>query len=352
MAQRPVSLARRPSEVVRRRVRAGVCVGVIASTMFLAGCSSQSSPTSCHPHGSPARLVAGCGTLFGIATQPHSFARLKIVERTLGLRFDLVYRFHDIDDRLPTADERALVADDRVLHISIDARRYQDPGHRVAWSAVASGAYDAALSKQARGVASLRAPVFLTFDHEPDQPQRRLLGSPSDFVAAWRHVHDLFVRAGATNAVWVWVVTGYGPTRAIAARMWPGNSYVDWISWEAYNASGCREGHTDPAQFQSFDETALPFYWWIRKHGPPLGIDVSKPMMISEAGSVVYSGDPGLTAKWYQQIPGVLAQHPQIRAIALWDRHGIAGCGYDFDHSALINQAVSTAGSQPPITAG
>ena len=28
--------------------------------------------------------------------------------------------------------------------------------------------------------------------------------SPADFVAMWRHVHDIFVANGATNATWVW----------------------------------------------------------------------------------------------------------------------------------------------------
>ncbi len=27
---------------------------------------------------------------------------------------------------------------------------------------------------------------------------------PGEFVAAWRHVHDIFTSVGATNATWVW----------------------------------------------------------------------------------------------------------------------------------------------------
>jgi hypothetical protein len=284
-----------------------------------------------------------CGVLWGVATDPNTRPQLQSVERELDRRFAIVYRFHDLDDAIPTADERALVADGRILHISIDPRIYAAPQLTLQLRDVADGRYDTDLIAQARGIAALHVPVFVTFGHEPDQPGRAAEGGPSEFIAAWRHVHDLFARAGAHNAVWVWVVTGYPPAFTSAGQLWPGNAFVDWISWEAYNTSGCRQSHTNPTQFQSFAAIALPFYRWLKQSGPALGISADKPMMLSEVGSVVYAADPALTASWYRQIPSVLAKYSRIRAVSLWDRPGNFDCDYRFDGVPAILDAVSGA---------
>jgi beta-mannanase len=33
---------------------------------------------------------------------------------------------------------------------------------------------------------------------------RTMAHSPEDYVAAWRHLHDLFAKRGADNVRWVW----------------------------------------------------------------------------------------------------------------------------------------------------
>lgn len=331
----------------QRRLAKITSLTAAALAILAAGCTSGAAtsteatpPPAC---GLSTKLVPRCGVILGIATDPPTIDRLHDVERGLNVRFPMVHRFHDLDSPIPTADERALLAEGRILQISLDARFYSRPNDVVRWSDIAVGKYDALLRAQARGVASLREPVFLTFDHEPDLPRRLGLGTPAEFVAAWRHVHALFDSAGATNAVWVWVVTGSPETANLAARTYPGNDVVDWISWESYNASGCREYRTDPARFRSFAETTLSFLRHLRAVRTSLGIDASKPMMISEAGSVVYPNDPTLTASWYQQIPAVLAAHPQIKAIGLWDRTGTGNCDYQFDDLPRVAGAVTQA---------
>ncbi|MEO5744263.1 MAG: hypothetical protein ABIQ53_06685, partial [Terracoccus sp.] len=163
--------------------------------------------------------------------------------------YDFVYRFHRATSPFPSAEETALVQSGRLLHISVDT----PPG--MTWAQVADGAVDQALLEQARGLAALGKPVWVTFDHEPDNPAKTALGSGADFVRAWRHVHDLYTSAGATNAVWVLVMIGTQPGLARAATMYPGNDVVDWISWDVYNASGCRTGKFIPDRWQTFEES-------------------------------------------------------------------------------------------------
>jgi hypothetical protein len=207
MRQRPIALI---------IVLIGALVGALCAVIitFVRGAGSLAvCPVS-------RKLVPSCGTLWGVATDPNTLAAVRSAERATGTTFNMVYRFHDLDDDFPTDDERALVADHRVLHVTI-APTFFGSSQIITWREIASGAFDASISTQARGVASLHVPVFVTFDHESDRPDRAVRGSPSDFIAAWRHVHDLYARAGADQAVWVWVVTGYPPFFETAARIWP-----------------------------------------------------------------------------------------------------------------------------------
>jgi len=298
-----------------------------------------------------ADLISGrCGTIWGAVTDPNALAGMAGLQNRVGRQFDMTYRFHDIDDQIPTDDERRAVRAGLILHIDIAAQLFTDPQRPITWREVASGAFDNDLLNQARGIASLGAPVFLTFDHEPDQAARRARGTAADYVAAWRHIHALYARAGVTNVIWTWVVTGYPSSITTASAMWPGNSYVDWIGWEAYNASGCKSGYPTIRKSESFAASVLPFYNWLHRDGPKHGVDIRKPMMISEAGSAVVDGGASLSAAWYRAIPGVLARIPEVRAITLWDRPGHGACHYRFDAQPAVVRAVTAAMSATPHT--
>lgn len=289
-------------------------------------------------------LVPECGTLWGISTGPG--IKEPEVEDQLGRKFDFLYHYHDLYDQVPTEQERKQVEDGQHLHISITARDFKAAdAHGIRWREVADGEYDDSLRRQAQGIKSLDEPVFMTFDQEANQKtkvQRR--GPAKDFVEAWRHVHDIFEDEGATNAVWVWVMTG-NPWRAPAGPMWPGNDVVDWISWNVYNQSGCRSGPIRPDKYESFEQALMPFYRWLHNRGETrFGIDSSKPVMISELGSVLYADDPQRTADWYAEIPDVLREYPQIKAVTLWDSATSDTCDYRFQRDSSVMDAVGKAG--------
>ena len=74
---------------------------------------------------------------------------------------------------------------------------------------VASGQYDSWLTAQATAMKNFGHPMFLLFDEEmngtwyPYSPGQDG-NTPADFVAMWKHVHDVFAAVGATNVTWVW----------------------------------------------------------------------------------------------------------------------------------------------------
>ncbi len=293
--------------------------------------------------------VPSCGVLWGLATKPPTAAGTKAVEDLLGRRFDFVYRYHDVNDVIPDAAEKAQVAGGQLLHISVATRDFSDAGSALTWKDIAEGTYDTQLSAQARGIASLGVPVFVTFEQEANQKAKQArYGSPEDFVAAWRHVHDLYAAAGATNAVWVWVMTGSADNLASAGEMWPGNDQVDWISWNVYNQSGCATGSVDTAKSVSFEEKMRVFYDWVTSQGPGLGIDAAKPMMISETGSAKFPGDLGKTADWYAAIPSVLTQSRSKRLVSgtAWTAPATTG-----STPSRSTDAVRSAGRQRPASA-
>lgn len=342
-----------PDRVPRRGARRHlVLLGVVTALVLavvVAGLASRR-------HAAPpcrlgADLVPSCGALIGITAPAPTLADLEQSERTIGSRPGLVYSFHDINDPIPSAYDSAVVARGQVLHIDIDARDFTGSGETpVTWQAVAAGTFDGDLAAQARGVAGLGVPVFLTFDHEPDQPSRSDQGTSADFIAAWRHVHQVFVQNGATNAVWVWVVMGLPLTYASSLAFWPGNDVVDWISWEAYDQANCGSGTPDPARFRSFGQAMLGFYDYLRLHGGAAGIDVRKPMMISESGTVVLPGPDSPSERWFDDAPEALRRHPQVKALTLWDHTGNPGCDFRLAANPSLLRGVRTlmdAGVRP-----
>lgn len=288
-----------------------------------------------HPCGVDGKLVPKCGVLVGVATQDHSAAGLAAADRSAHRPYDFVYRFHRIDETLPTPDEEAVVASGRLLHISLDTRG------TMSWAEVADGKADEALAAQARALSTLGARVWVTFEHEMDAPAKVGWGSGADFVRAWKHVRSVYTAHGADNAVWVWVSIGTKESLGRTAEMWPGNDEVDWISWDVYNAAGCRTGQLDGSRWVSFEQSFNVFQDWLDANAKRLDIDVRKPVMISELGSSDDPADPSRRPSWYAGITAVLDAHPQVRAIGFWDRTGNGTCDYRYSESTDVAEAVS-----------
>ena len=102
-------------------------------------------------------------------------------------------------------------------------------------SAIASGAHDAHITDWATRLADWGSPVMLRFGHEMNgnwYPWAEGVNGngAGDYVAAWRHVHDIFTRAGADNVQWVWNpnVPYYGSTPLDG--LYPGADYVDVVA--------------------------------------------------------------------------------------------------------------------------
>jgi beta-mannanase len=125
------------------------------------------------------------------------------------------------------------------------------------------------------------------------------------FVRAWRHVHNLFVQARATNVVWVWNpnvnFTGSTPL----AGLYPGDAYVDVVGLDGYNWGTSQTWSTWQTPTQVFAATVAA----VKKL-------TARPILLCEVAS---SEEGGIKAAWMAQFFAYLAATPAIHGFAWFE---------------------------------
>jgi mannan endo-1,4-beta-mannosidase len=103
---------------------------------------------------------------------------------------------------------------------------------------IAAGDSDAYITSVADAIRTLNIPVALSFGHEMNgnwYPWASQATTAAQFVAAWQHIHNLFVAAGATNVIWIWDPNDIYPTPDVQLQpYYPGDAYVDWVGITGY----------------------------------------------------------------------------------------------------------------------
>ena len=212
------------------------------------------------PAGFTSAMAPNSGALWGTSQFDRSW------EGQMGRKFDIVHVYHQWSQPFPTAEERALAAEGRMLLIN-----WKSPG---SWPAVANGSQDAQITETANRLKSFGRKTFLAFHHEPENDIPGA-GQPADYAKAFRRVVDIFNRVGADNVLFVWNMMGFvGGHGDIYPTLYPGDQYVDWIAYDPYNWYGCQSGKKP----RSFAEITKPFYDWTAAHAP------GKPLMLAEYG--------------------------------------------------------------------
>ena len=132
-----------------------------------------------------------------------------------------------------------------------------------------------------------------------------------EFVAAWRHVHDIFSAVGASNATWVWCPNvDFDGNFQNVRSMYPGDEYVDWTGLDGYNWG------TNPAKpggWKSFDRVYRSSYRYLTETVAP-----GKPMMIGEVASTEYGGSK---AAWIREmLTKIPTEYTKLRAVLWFDK--------------------------------
>ncbi len=167
---------------------------------------------------------------------------------------------------------------------------------------VASGAYDATLRTWAAEAKAFGKPLWFRFAHEMNGDWYPW-ADPANYVAAYRHVHDVFASAGVTNVKWVWSPNVVYPGSTPLADVFPGDGYVDWIGIDGYNFGTSQSWSTWQSPTGVFDTTL--------KAVRALSSD---PIAITETGSAESGGSK---ARWITDFFALLKANPDVKAF-LW----------------------------------
>jgi mannan endo-1,4-beta-mannosidase len=151
---------------------------------------------------------------------------------------------------------------------------------KISLAAIAAGNYDAYLSSYATAVRRYGHPVIIGFGHEMNGwwfswGYRHT--SPAVFVAAWRHIVNVFRQQGADNVTWLWTINIVDKGGGILAprRWWPGSSYVTWVGIDGY--------------YRKSTWKFVSLFGPTIKDVKALTLD---PILISETGAAVAVGQP------------------------------------------------------------
>lgn len=220
-------------------------------------------------------------------------------EAVMGRHYDLELTYYNWKDPFPDQNEASIVA-----HGRIPVMTWYGPGRSVhsnfKLGEINDGQENAWILRQARAIKSFGKTIFLRPMIEMNGHwYRGYSGHPAAFIAAWRHIYDLFAQAGVHNVIWVWC-PNLGPHNW--DRYYPGNAYVDVIGVDGFNGWG---------YWRSFKQMFQPFLEHFAGR---------KPLMIGETGT---DNLYGLAGTW------INGMHSYLKNVA-GPRYGVvAVCYFD-----------------------
>jgi hypothetical protein len=168
---------------------------------------------------------------------------------------------------------------------------------------IVNGSLDATIKARASGAKALAKPFFLDFAAEMNGDEAWSNNNAPLYVNAYKHIHDLFVAAGATNVVWAWCpnVTDVSGGNKNTLDYYPGDAYVDWTGVDGYNWGG--------GDWESFQQVFAGIY--------PILASKKKPILIGEMASAEQGGNKGT---WIDGIiPALKDKYPLIKGLVWFD---------------------------------
>ncbi|WP_243716761.1 hypothetical protein [Actinomadura sp. KC345] len=254
------------------------------------GAEKPSGEPSGDPSGDPS--ASPSGSLPGENADKPPMEPLAGFEHELGRQLDIVQSYRGWTSEFPGALEKSVTDGDRHLLLTwggADTRQ------------IVQGEHDELIQRRARAVKALGKPIFLRWSRDMDAASaRKRVHSPKDFVAAWKHMREIFQRERVHNVAWVWCPTARGFGGADAGAFYPGDDHVDWICADAQPG-----GDYD---YRDLSEALKLFLQWARER--------PKPIMVAEFGVPRSYGER--RAEWLREAAKTL-QDPQVKAVVYFN---------------------------------
>ncbi len=331
--------ARRPGTV-----RASLVALAASAALVVTGVPQTAASAAVKP---PKQLSPIGGAYLGSWVKPRSSETTKLsiqrVESQIGRRFAIDHQYYRWDAAIPTDHESWTVAHGRIPFLNW---KFPAP-----WSSVSDGSQDAWIAARADAFTTFGAPVYLTLHHEPENDVAAY-GSRADFVAAFRHVVDIFRERGVTNVGFVWTMMAWsfnGRSGEDVDAWYPGNGYVDFVGADGYNWAPGRMGSAWVSFATVFDDTNA----FAVAHG--------KAWIAAEYGVQEDPALAGHKAGWFRDMLTAVRKWSDLKAVLYFD--STKAYRWDTDSSAssanayrqMANDRWFTLGarqrpSEPPLS--
>jgi hypothetical protein len=260
------------------------------------------------------------GAYVALSGQSSTQAAIKARERAMGRPYDLVVTYYNWTDPFPDSGEAAIAAGGSTpLMAWYLPDKYT--GSPASLSAITSGADDAWITTQAQAIKAFGHRVFLRLAPEMNGNWYHYSGDPAAYVAAWRHIWDVFNQAGATNVTWVWCPN---LTPGNWDAYYPGSAYVDVIGVDGFS----NIAYT----WQTFQQMFGGFFAHFAAFAP------GKPQMVVETATNSGAGAP--TVGIGSAASFIAGMQSYLKDVA-GPRYDVIGvCWFDTDTNNGINWRV------------
>jgi Glycosyl hydrolase family 26 len=238
-----------------RPSRARVLVSTVAVVLLVAGCSwagspsSQSgrevvqppAPTGVTPIKASVATVLANRPLFGVTTVDRKAASIAKIAKEVGCRPTLSQAFVSVAEGMSVQTLQTLGG---VPLLTVEPWHPGGGANQADFSLshTIDGTWDKEYEEIARSIVEYHDAVLIRFAHEMNghwYPWGVANGNRAgQYSSAFRHVVNLFRKAGATNALWVWspnIVRG--ASSQTISQFWPGSKYVDIVGLTGYGVS-------------------------------------------------------------------------------------------------------------------
>jgi hypothetical protein len=275
-----------------------------------AAASPDDGPTAAST--APSALQPGTSLLrFGVGTPggPLASAELDQVAALAGEAPSIILSYKDFNQTPPLSELEAARSRGAVVLLTWEPWAWGGGTSQPAFALdrITAGDFDPYLRQWGQALASWGHPVMLRFGHEMNGNwypwSEQLNGNgPGDYVAAWRHVHDVVASTGAANVSWVWNpnVPYWGSTPLSA--LYPGAAFVDAVALDGYNwgTSASWSAWVSPSQLFGQGLAELR------------GLAPGRQILIGETSSAEQGGSK---AEWASSLVGYLAAQGDVTAL-------------------------------------
>jgi mannan endo-1,4-beta-mannosidase len=229
-------------------------------------------------------------------------------------------------------------------------------GNSYSLTSIINGSWDKYLRRYAGDVVRNNLPVAIRLMHEMNtggypwaSGRSEWNNTPAKYVAAWRHIWEIFDEVGATaDVIWLWAPNRVDNMKAgsngasNAADSYPGDAYVDWVGASVY----LRQSSTGATFDASFGKTLKA-----------LAAITDKPVFIAETAAIQTSTDgtdvSALKAQWTANLLSTVAARQDIVGLTWFNNPTSVDAGdpmdadWRFDSSsaslAAFRKGVSTS---------